>query len=92
MTDQNVFDGHALPVSDWPKRDRHAWAEAQLGDDDLLADRKPAADWRDSTKEQHSRCYGIWLAWLKSKGLLDEKTRPEERVTKARLAALRIPR
>jgi site-specific recombinase XerD len=87
MTDQNVFDGHALPVSDWPKRDRHAWAEAQLGDDDLLADRKPAADWRDSTKEQHSRCYGIWLAWLKSKGLLDEKTRPEERVTKARLAA-----
>lgn len=87
MTVQNVFDGHALPLSDWPEHDRHAWVEAQLGDDDLLADRKPAADWREGTKDLHRRCYGAWLAWLKSKGLLDEKARPEERVTKARLAA-----
>jgi len=87
MTERHVFDGHALPVSDWPERDRHAWAEAQLGDDDLLAERKPAADWRESTKDLFIRCYGIWLAWLKSIGLLDETARPEERVTRARLVA-----
>lgn len=87
MTDQNVFDGHALPVSAWPEPDRHAWIEAQSGDDDLLAERKPAANWRPSTRELHSRCYGIWLAWLRSKGLLGEEARPEERVTRRRLAA-----
>jgi len=87
MSDQNVFDGHALPVSAWPELDRHAWTDAQMGDDDLLAERKPAANWRPSSSELHCRCYGIWHAWLKSKGLLDESLRPEERVTRARIAA-----
>lgn len=87
MTDQNVFDGRALPVSAWPEADRCAWIEAQLKDDDLLAEPNPAAHLRPSSRELYSRCYGIWLAWLKSEGLLDEKAHPEERVTRVRLAA-----
>ncbi|RUP07747.1 site-specific integrase [Hyphomicrobium sp.] len=87
MTDHNVFDGHALPVSAWPEADRRAWIEAQLEDDNLLAEPKPAAHLRPSSRELYSRCYGIWLAWLKSEGFLDEGARPEERVTKARLTA-----
>lgn len=87
MTGQNVFDGRALPVSAWPEADRRAWIEAQLEDDDLLAEPRPAAHLRPSSRELYSRCYGIWLAWLKSEGVLDEGVRPEERVTKARLTA-----
>ncbi|WP_439543387.1 tyrosine-type recombinase/integrase [Hyphomicrobium sp.] len=77
-----TFVGRALPVAAWPEFDRHAWAEAQLKMNDLLEKDKPAAKWRGSTRELHSRCYGIWLAWLDHKGLLDEAARPEHRVTK----------
>jgi site-specific recombinase XerD len=87
MTDQRVFDGHALPVLAWPGADRSAWIEAQSEDDDLLAERKPAAKLRLSSRELYCRCYGIWLAWLRSEGLLDADARPEERVTRARLVA-----
>lgn len=85
MTQQNLFDGHALPVPAWPDLDRYAWAKAQSGDDDLLAKRSPAASWRPSTMELHCRNYGIWLAWLKSERLLNPDVHPGERVT--RLAA-----
>lgn len=85
MTGQNIFNGRALPVSAWPEVDRRAWIEAQSEDDDLLAERKPAAHLRPSSRELYSRCYGIWLAWLKSEGLLEDDSHPEERVTRARL-------
>jgi hypothetical protein len=87
MTGQNGFDGHALPVAAWPEADRRAWIEAQSGEDDLLAERKPAAHLHPSSKELYGRCYGIWLAWLKSEGLLDPEAHPEQRVTRTRLAA-----
>jgi len=87
MKSRNVFDGRALPVSAWPEVDRRVWIEAQWKDDDLLAERMPAAHLRPSSKELYSRCYGVWLAWLKSEGLLSEGTQPEERATKARLTA-----
>ncbi|MFA5957685.1 tyrosine-type recombinase/integrase [Hyphomicrobium sp.] len=85
MTGQNVFDGRALPISAWPAADRRSWIDAQSEDDDLLAEHKPAAHLRPSSKELYARNYGIWLAWLKSEGLLDEDQQPEERVTPARL-------
>lgn len=86
--DHPPFTGRALPVSAWPEKDRRAWRDAQLDpDDDLLAEGRPAARWRPSSKELHTRCYGIWLAWLASKGWLDESLAPEQRVTKSRLAA-----
>lgn len=87
MTTQNGFDGYALHIHAWPEADRRAWIEAQSEDDDLLAERKPAAHLRPSSKELYTRCYGIWLGWLKSHGRLDEAGRPEERVTPARLTA-----
>lgn len=87
MTNQNLFDGRALPVAAWPEADRRAWIEAQSDDSDLLAESKPAAHLRPSSKDLYSRCYGIWLSWLKIEGLLDEEALPEQRVTKARLTA-----
>ncbi len=83
----NNFYGRALPLSKWPEPDRLAWIDAQAEDDDLLGIRRPAARWRASTKELHSRCYGIWLAWLHSQNLLHAHEAPADRVTKARLAA-----
>jgi integrase len=85
MTGEKVFDGRALPVSAWPESDRRAWIDAQQDDDELLAEPKPAAHLRPSSRELYCRCYGIWLAWLKSEGLLDEKAQPEDRVSSARL-------
>lgn len=79
------FNGRALPVAQWPERDRRAWAEAQAEDDGLLGVGRPAARWRESSKELHSRCYGIWLAWLKAENLLVADQSPAERVTRSRL-------
>lgn len=84
------FDGRALPFPDWPERDRRAWLEAQKGDDDnddLLSVDRPAVGWRASSKELFVRCYGIWLNWLNSGGLLDPEESPQARVTRPRLAA-----
>jgi site-specific recombinase XerD len=91
--DRFVFDGHALPFAAWPEQDRHAWLAAQSAADDLLAEERPAARWRASSRALHCRCYGIWLAWLASEGLLDAGLPPEQRATKARLVAyLRVER
>lgn len=87
MPELFLFDGRALPLSAWPKIDRDAWAAAQLSADGLLDKDGPAAEWRPSTKEQHCRCYGFWLAWLGTEGHLNPDVRPEERVTTARIAA-----
>jgi len=85
------FTGRALPFLDWPERDRRAWLEAQKGDDgyscDLLNVDLVASNWRASSKELFVRCYGIWLNWLDSQGLLDPEEAPEARVTRSRLAA-----
>lgn len=82
-----TFDGRALPLANWPERDRRAWTEAQTENDDLLDIHGPAARWRSSSRELHRRCYGIWLSWLASENLLVADEPPAQRVTKARLAA-----
>jgi site-specific recombinase XerD len=87
MNSPSVFEGRALRVTDWPALDRQAWSHALPENEGTLAEGNGAANWRQSTRELHSRCYGIWLSWLRSEGLLIEEERPEQRVTKARLAA-----
>jgi integrase len=78
----------ALPFAEWPEQDRRAWIAAQTSlDDDLLADRKPAAAWRPGTRELHCRCYAIWLAWLRDQGVDLADEAPADRATRARLAA-----
>jgi hypothetical protein len=81
------FDGRALPVAEWPARDRHHWAEAQRADDGLLAVDRPAARWRATSKELYVRCYGIWLKWLDCQDLLVPGEEPGARVSQARLAS-----
>ena len=63
----------AMPFEEWPERDRLAWLAAIApGDDDLLAVDRPALRWKSELQgEVFVRYYGIWLAWLKSRGELD---------------------
>ena len=70
---KSIFDGYALKLANWPTPDQQAWHIAEaVGDIDLMSEHRPASLWRKNTKELHMRCYGIWLAWLQSEGLLDE--------------------
>jgi integrase/recombinase XerD len=76
----------AMPFEEWPERNRLAWLAAIApGDDDLLAVDRPALRWKPSSKEVFVRYYGIWLAWLKSRGELDPVHDPGARVTRQRL-------
>jgi integrase/recombinase XerD len=86
MTDE-IYEGRALKFSAWPKRDRDAWLVACTASDDLLADASPAARWRDSSKELHMRCYGMWLNWLHSQDMLYPAECPGERVSPVRVLA-----
>jgi len=75
----------ALPLAEWPAIDRMRWADALQEGDDLLDTPRAAARWRASSREQHMRCYGLWLAWLRTEGLLDMSSVPESRVTSERV-------
>lgn len=81
-----TYDGRALPLELWPEQDRKAWANACGGKDNLL-DENVASGWRDSSKELFVRCYGMWLKWLKSEGLLEFGEAPTDRVTPSRVVA-----
>lgn len=86
MTDK-TYDGRALKFAAWPKRDCDAWLAACTTSDDLLANVTAAARWRDSSKELHIRCYGMWLNWLRHQGMLDPDQCPGQRVTPTRVLA-----
>lgn len=75
----------ALPLAEWPAIDRNRWDEALREGDDLLDTPRAAARWRASSREQHMRCYGIWLAWLRTEGQLDADGAPEARITSERI-------
>lgn len=81
------FDWRALPFDQWPDIDRHRWQAARHIDEDALDERRPAASWRPSSAELFCRCYGIWLAWLQSRGHLDATQSPENSLTRARVRA-----
>jgi integrase/recombinase XerD len=83
----DTYDGRALPFSAWPKRDRDAWLAACTPSNDLIAEVRPAARWRDSSRELYMRCYGMWLSWLHHQHILDPDQCPGERVSPARILA-----
>ena len=75
---RNCFFG-PLPISDWPTADRAAWIRAGIGDPLCEGGAGPAAHWRDATKEIIQIGYGVWLAWLRARGGLDEHEAPGDR-------------
>jgi hypothetical protein len=70
----------ALPVEEWPERDRTLWAVARQNggywDDDGLA-----AHWRPATIVTAECHYGTFLWWLKREGRLTPDFAPVDRAT-----------
>ncbi len=70
----------ALPVEEWPERDRTLWAASRQDggywDDDGLA-----AHWRPATIVTAECHYGTFLWWLKKEGRLHPTSTPVERAT-----------
>ena len=75
----------ALPLAEWPERDRTVWLEAQRMGGRLT---RPGAAARlaPATRAMMAYTYGTYLAWLRSCGDLDPKAAPETRVTFERLS------
>ena len=87
MTNSGVTtDRRRLPVSDWPDLDRAIWRK-ETEAKDLIEARSPAVRWRPRTREGVAGAYGQWLAFLFSRGWLNQNQQPRERPTKARVLA-----
>jgi integrase/recombinase XerD len=70
----------ALPLAQWPARDRSLWEQA-LKPADLFDEANVAASWSDGTRHVLVQRYGTWLAWLTQKSLLDPNCAPGDRVS-----------
>jgi len=80
------FAGRVLPFAQWPNMDRDIWLEANALSHDLM-DEKGATRWSEGSKELFVRNYAMWLAWLKSEGLLTPDQAPGDRFTPVRLVS-----
>src|SRR5262245_12811456 len=74
------------PLDQWPQWDRRQWQSAlkvgdPLDESGCRAERSPFSN-RAIVKG-----YGRWLAWLDSRGLLDEQVLPGDRITRDRVRA-----
>jgi integrase/recombinase XerD len=73
-----------LPVECWPDLDRRAW-DAALRTGDVLELGGAGADWAPHSRRKIAKGYGRWLTWLQTRGLLDPRVDPSERVTAERV-------
>src|ERR1700730_5305811 len=73
-----------LPVECWPDLDRRAW-DAALRTGDVLELGGAGADWAPHSRRKIAKGYGRWLTWLQTRGLLDPRVVPSERVTAERV-------
>ena len=73
-----------MPVSEWPSEDRAAWETALLPGDDLEEGGIRASHSGFSNSSQ-AKDYGRWLAWLKSRDLLDPHAAAVDRITRDRI-------
>jgi hypothetical protein len=76
-----------LPFDAWPEIDRMAWNRSIRNDDPFDDDDHYGAGLRPDTLKGLRKGYGRWLAFLVSKGWLDERVAPLARVTVPRLRA-----
>jgi hypothetical protein len=70
-----------LPVAAWPELDRRLWTTAQ--------DSAYVATLRPTTLAIIAKNYGRWISVLTSRGHLDERTHPADRVTPETVRAYR---
>jgi integrase/recombinase XerD len=74
------------PIDQWPQRDRERW-QAALEAGDLLEQGGCRAEHSRYSNRTMEKGYGRWLAWLDSRGLLDDRVPPAERITPDRVKA-----
>jgi integrase/recombinase XerD len=86
MTELDGAVRRCLPLSEWPERDRAAWAAAHhrggLLDDDGLA-----ASWAPATSAIIAGGYGRFLSFLAQTGDLAPHESPATRISRARVEA-----
>ncbi len=76
----------SLSFASWPTLDRQLWEAAHMRGDFLEAD-GAAARWRDKTRHQVIKGYGLWLFHLAATTGLDPNALPHTRVTAPALCA-----
>ena len=74
------------PINQWPQRDRQCW-QAALQAGDLLEQGGCRAEHSRYSNRAMEKGYGRWLAWLDSRGLLDDRVPPADRITPDRVKA-----
>ncbi len=77
------------PVSEWPERDRAAWAIALLPADPFDPSVGYAARWKTNTTEMIQSGYGRWIGWHAFNGTLDPAVDPGDRATQDHVIAFR---
>jgi site-specific recombinase XerD len=75
-----------MPFAEWPQHDRVAWLVA-LEPAGFLEAGGVAAEWSEGGRRMVVDSYGRWLTWLARTEQLDRSARPEDRVTRERVAA-----
>jgi integrase len=74
------------PINQWPQPDRQRW-QAALQTGDLLEQGGCRAEHSRYSNRGMEKGYGRWLAWLDSRGLLDDRVAPADRITPDRVKA-----
>ena len=74
------------PINQWLQRDRQCW-QAALQAGDLLEQGGCRAEHSRYSNRAMEKGYGRWLAWLDSRGLLDDRVPPADRITPDRVKA-----
>jgi hypothetical protein len=77
-------DRRCRPVDEWPQSDRDLGLAA-IRRGDALEDGGQLSRRSEFTIRQIATGYGRYLTWLDSRGLLDERASPADRITPARV-------
>jgi len=75
----------ALPITEWPERDRQLWEEVITPPASPFQIASLASSWSPRRQLICRQAYGQWLSWLMARGVLLEQEHPEERIRPARL-------
>lgn len=84
MSTVKAYRPHCLKQEAWPRAYFHAWEYAQRPAK-LFDESKPAAQWRTATITKVRNGFGVYLHWLKCRGLLLEDSDLDSLVTVARM-------